>query len=600
MKQVMLSGLSWTAGVTAVMMAVLKMGGDFPTLQSFLSPRLLTAAGVTWIVFTGLFSLFKKSFLKKYALWALGIPLLWTVVFTFAYAFAGLPEKKHLGDYYMVSALAFSLPYISMAWTARIKRGRTLWMVIQGTAAGLMVIIPLIYLGYYFLFGGEMDMFAMMAVLSTHVTEVEAFIQTVGSPVMAAGAGLLTAAVFSACILGVRRVMQSAAGEVLIFRGNSMRFRILLVFLSVLFTGGFIRMMLHVFPYSIYKSLNSRGSEFQMLQQLDQNLDRNVKNMHLLIPDNGGEGTHIVVIGESADRDHMKAFTGDYPYQTTPWLSSMAGTPDFAMGYKAYSSFPNTLMSLSYALTSANQYGDMSLEHVVSLVDAVRAAGYETDWISFKNRSSLSTAAVTMIAERSDHSYWEQNPDGYALEVIKKLPPSKKRVIFINIAGSHYTYLSRVPLAERDRLGISSEDPYYDYDLTIAYTDQVLKDIFNYARENMNLQSMTYFSDHGENMKHYHTASPFFFDMVHIPFFVYLSPDYQLSHPGLMETLKSHEHRVFTNDLVFDTLSGILGAQTNFYQASYDFSSPVYAVTADQAMTLAGKRHISEDPDFSK
>lgn len=76
MKQVMLSGLSWTAGVTAVMMAVLKMGGDFPTLQSFLSPRLLTAAGVTWIVFTGLFSLFKKSFLKKYALWALGIPLL--------------------------------------------------------------------------------------------------------------------------------------------------------------------------------------------------------------------------------------------------------------------------------------------------------------------------------------------------------------------------------------------------------------------------------------------------------------------------------------------------------------------------------------------
>ena len=99
---------------------------------------------------------------------------------------------------------------------------------------------------------------------------------------MAAGAGLLTAAVFAACILGVRRVMKSAAGEVLIFRGNSMRFRILLVFLSILFTGGFIRMMLHVFPYSVYKSLNSRGSEFQMLQQLDQNLDRNVKNMHLL------------------------------------------------------------------------------------------------------------------------------------------------------------------------------------------------------------------------------------------------------------------------------------------------------------------------------
>lgn len=598
MKQVLLPSLLWTMGITGVMMAVLKAGGDFPTIQSFLAPRLLTAVGVAWIVLTGLFGLFNKPVLKKYAPWALIIPLLWTVVFTFAYAFAGLPEKKHLGDYYMVSALAFSLPYISMAWTSRMKRGWIFWMVLQGVAAALMIMIPLVYLGYYFLFGGEMDMFAMMAVLSTHVAEVEAFIQTVGSPGLSAGAVLLTAAVFSACILGVRQVMKSAAGETMVLRGNSMGFRMMLVFFSILFVGGFIRMMLHVFPYSVYKSLSSKGSEFQMMQQLNQNLDRNVQHMQLLVPDSSGEGTHIVVIGESANRDHMKAFTPAYPYQTTPWLSSEAGTPDFALGYKAYSSFPNTLMSLSYALTSANQYGDMSLEHVVSLVDAARAAGYETDWISFKNRSSLSTAAVTMIAERSDHSYWEQNPDGYALDVMKKLPPANKRIIFINIAGSHYTYLSRVPVAERDSLGVLPEDPYYDYDLTLAYTDQVLQNIFTYAKENMNLKSMTYFSDHGENMKHYHTASPFFFDMVHIPFFVYLSPDYRASHPGLMETLKSHEYRVFTNDLIFDTLSGILGAQTNFYHAAYDFSSPDYSITDDQAMTLAGKKKITEDPDF--
>lgn len=598
MKQVLLPSLLWTMGITGVMMAVLKAGGDFPTMQSFLAPRLLTAVGVAWIVLTGLFGLFNKPVLKKYAPWALIIPLLWTVVFTFAYAFAGLPEKKHLGDYYMVSALAFSLPYISMAWTSRMKRGWMFWMVLQGVAAALMIMIPLVYLGYYFLFGGEMDMFAMMAVLSTHVAEVEAFIQTVGSPGLSAGAVLLTAAVFSACILGVRQVMKSAAGETMVLRGNSMGFRMMLVFFSILFVGGFIRMMLHVFPYSVYKSLSSKGSEFQMMQQLNQNLDRNVQHMQLLVPDSSGEGTHIVVIGESANRDHMKAFTPAYPYQTTPWLSSEAGTPDFALAYKAYSSFPNTLMSLSYALTSANQYGDMSLEHVVSLVDAARAAGYETDWISFKNRSSLSTAAVTMIAERSDHSYWEQNPDGYALDVMKKLPPANKRIIFINIAGSHYTYLSRVPVAERDSLGVLPEDPYYDYDLTLAYTDQVLQNIFTYAKENMNLKSMTYFSDHGENMKHYHTASPFFFDMVHIPFFVYLSPDYRASHPGLMETLKSHEYRVFTNDLIFDTLSGILGAQTNFYHAAYDFSSPDYSITDDQAMTLAGKKKITEDPDF--
>lgn len=120
----------------------------------------------------------------------------------------------------------------------------------------------------------------------------------------------------------------------------------------------------------------------------------------------------------------------------------------------------------------------------------------------------MSSAGVTMIAERCDDSYWEKNYDGYTLEVLKKLPPAKKRIIFINIDGSHYTYIARVPVNLRDELGISKEDPYHDYDLTIAYDDRVMKEIFEYAKANLNLKSMIYFSDHGENMKHYHTTSP--------------------------------------------------------------------------------------------
>lgn len=76
-------------------------------------------------------------------------------------------------------------------------------------------------------------------------------------------------------------------------------------------------------------------------------------------------------------------------------------------------------------MTSANQYSDMSFEDVVSMVDVAKAAGYRTDWISFHNRSSMSSAGVTMIAERCDDSYWEKNYDGYTLEVLKKLPPAK-------------------------------------------------------------------------------------------------------------------------------------------------------------------------------
>ena len=111
---------------------------------------------------------------------------------------------------------------------------------------------------------------------------------------------------------------------------------------------------------------------------------------------------------------------------------------------------------------------------------------------------------------------------------------------------------------------------------------------------------MVYFSDHGENMEHYHTASPFYYDMVHIPFFVYLSPSYQAAHPRLMPALKSHEHQVFTNDLAFDTVTGIWDAKTNYYNPEYDFSSPKYSLNMDNARTMEGKHKISDDPFLKK
>lgn len=77
-------------------------------------------------------------------------------------------------------------------------------------------------------------------------------------------------------------------------------------------------------------------------------------------------------------------------------------------------------MSLSYALTNTNQYNKTALNDAVSLVDAAKAAGYRTDWISFQNRSSLASAGVSVIGERCDASYWENSLDGEAVKVMKK------------------------------------------------------------------------------------------------------------------------------------------------------------------------------------
>lgn len=601
MRKILLPALAWTVGIALAVMALLHLGGDFPDIYSYMQPRLGAGLLVMLLVALGLFFTMRRGYLRALLPWAAVPALVWAATFTWAYGFASLPEKRNLGEYYVLSALLFSLPYLYGAWLRRSGRGQGALQAAAGLFVFFVLLFPAVYIGYYLLFGGEMDMFAMMAIRVTSFSEAKEFILTMSSPVHAAEALLLLCALVGGSVFYVRSLRKrgDAAGDPL--RSHTKAVTIVFCVISVLFLGGCVRQIMHVFPIGIYRSLGSKGSDFLLLQTLSANLDKNVKEMTLEDPaEETCEGTHIVIIGESANRDHMKAFTPDYPEETTPWLSEMAGSPDLFLHRLAYSNFPNTLISLSYAMTSANQYGDSSFEHAVSMVDAARAAGYRTDWISFQNRSSLSSAGVTMIAERTDASYWETNYDGYATEVMKKLPPARKRVIFINLIGSHYTYLARVPVNKRETLGISASDPYHDYDLTIAYDDEVIRDIFEYAKENMDLKSLVYFSDHGENMEHYHTASPFFYDMVHIPFFVWLSPDYQAAHPELMPSLRAHEHTPFTNDLAFDTVTGIWQAKTNYYHAAYDLSSPEYAITMENAKTFEGKKTIRDDPVFQK
>lgn len=601
LKKIVIPSVCFPWGIAAFLMFILHFGGDFPDIYSYAQPRLGAAFAVMLIVSFGLFSVFSKDYLKRLLPWAVILPLLWAGTFTWAYGFASLPEKKHLGDYYVLGALLFSLPYVYTIGLTKCGYVRAALQVMYGAFNFFMLLFPLIYISYYWRFGGEMDLFALMAVRATHWEEVKEFLSTMGSPLLLGLAiGVLLLLLLAAYVLTQQVGRCAESGEGLL-RGSGKKIKVGLIVISILFFGGFIRQIIHVFPINLYRTMNSKGSEFQLLQNFNTNLDKNTAGLKLIDPADGlDEGTHIVIIGESANRDHLKAFTPSYPEDTTPWLSSKVNDPDFSLNYMAYSNFPNTLMSLSYAMTSANQYGDMDLSHAVSMVDAARAAGYRTDWISFHNRSSLSSAGVTLIAERSDASFWEKNYDEYVVDVMKKLPPAKRRVLFINIMGSHYTYLARVPADQRGALGISENDPYYGYDLTVAYTDRVIRDIFEYAKTHMNLKSLVYFSDHGENMEHFHSTSPFFYDMVHIPFFVYLSPDYQAAHPSLMPVLKSHEKRPFTNDLAFDTVTGLWRARTNFYHAAYDISSPDYAITMEDAKTFGGKRMVKDDPALAK
>ena len=317
-------------------------------------------------------------------------------------------------------------------------------------------------------------------------------------------------------------------------------------------------------------------------------------------------GTVIVVIGESASRNYMKAFTPDFPYDNTPWLSQQAlENPDFLLFKNVYSSWSQTVPTLQRALTEQSQYNDKEFYESASIIDVAKKAGYETWWFSNQGRYGQFDSAITMVAKTADHAEWTDDSYNYSdkydealLPYLEKIDPKKNNFVVLHLMGSHIYYYNRYPWTfnkwkTEEGAGTGTSTPAYAN--TILYTDYVLSQIFNYAKDNLNLVSMVYFSDHGENLEISHNPDVFSFDMVRIPMFIYLSPTYQRAFPERTEILRQHRGRYFTNDMLYDTVCGILNAPSNRYSPEQDFASDTYSFTRQALTTMLGDHLLTED-----
>ncbi len=322
--------------------------------------------------------------------------------------------------------------------------------------------------------------------------------------------------------------------------------------------------------------------------------------------------TVIVVIGESASRDYMRAFTPDFPFDDTPWLNEQLNNPDFTVFSHAYSSWSQTVPSLQRALTEQSQYNDKDFLDSVSIIDVAKKAGFDTTaWFSNQGRYGQYDSVTTLIAKTADRAEWTDDSytftDKYdidLLDYLKTVDATKNNFIVFHLIGSHIYYYNRYPYTfaqwtkeDGAKLGEAWADTTPSYANSIRYTDYVLRELFTYARDNLNLAAFLYFSDHGENLHISHNPDVFSFDMVRIPFFIYLSPEYQSLFPDEAHTLKRHREEYFTNDMLYDTLCGILGAtKNNRYEKTQDFSSADYGFGRDNLTTMLGSHAIAEDP----
>lgn len=512
------------------------------------------------------------------------------------------PDFRHLLNPYVMEALGFlSISVITAFWQQKARRPLSILIAI-GTflITTFQIICALIYFSYFLIYGSTFATADFLPFVQTHLSEAIGFLKSfISVKTFCLGVILLLVLFVPTITLLVRNIKNGGM--------SSAKWPKWIIALSVLlFAAGIINVR-HWIPRSF------PVLDYQLSQAYIHSI-RDAKKLHTinatkLVLANGINntlasrvpGTVLLVIGESETSDLMTAFTPSLPVDTTPWLTSEKENKDFYLFNHAYTNFPATAGALSMALTGINQYNEKEIGQVVTLLDVAKKAGYDTWWISNHRQLGAGNPSVDLVSSGADHTLWTTHAEGANIDLIsllKKVPRNGNHFIVLHLMGSHAKYDSRIP-DDWPYLSLpGADETENDYATTVDYTDYVLKNIFNYSKENLHMTAMAYLSDHGEDMKYGHGEGHVTWSMLHIPLFFYLSPEYETAFPNTAKALRNNREKIFTNDLLFDTMCGLIQAPNNDYSPTYDLTSPLYSLNADQALAVNGKWIVANDPSL--
>jgi heptose-I-phosphate ethanolaminephosphotransferase len=316
-------------------------------------------------------------------------------------------------------------------------------------------------------------------------------------------------------------------------------------------------------------------------------------------------GIYLLIIGESETRDHMSVY--GYSHKTTPWLEAEMRKSGTLLFQNAYSNHTHTVPALTYALTEKNQYNAMKLADAFSVIEIAKAAGYKTYWISNQQRWGVYETPVTQIIISADKQFWcnhgsEENYqtsyyDGDIARYIPDLTDVPHALVVVHLMGCHGSYKDRYP--PEYAMETSEDEQVKTYDGAVHYNDTALRVLIEAMSRYSQFKGWLYFSDHGEDPDTHsgHEASRFTWRKARIPLVMHFSDGFISENPEIFETLSSHREKYWTNDLLYDLMLTILGIENAPHREErFDLASPSYDRTKENAMTLHGKKRISEEP----
>jgi heptose-I-phosphate ethanolaminephosphotransferase len=323
---------------------------------------------------------------------------------------------------------------------------------------------------------------------------------------------------------------------------------------------------------------------------------------------------HIVVIGESASKDHFSSY--GYFIKTTPFLEGIQQNPNSIFFEQAYSEYLNTYPSLKGIL----------LKEQEGLINILNKGGVATYWLSNQTDKGFYDIPVARLAKVSQSAFFlnRNKPDDFSSEkdvdvllpafkkILNRVEGNKSTVIFIHTMGSHGFYCNRggedkfaqdyTEIEKKINFFFGSEKvslrSLQCYDGSIYETDRLLQEIYTLLKDRSDFGSLTYFSDHGEDVwqqtGHNHSAP--YHRKARIPYFSIFSDLYLNENPRIREALQENKGKIVSNTMLFHYFQSLVGVKSKkTYDPQFDISSSKYSPSKNELVIL-DSTYMEKDP----
>lgn len=544
-------------------------------------------------------TLWRRAGLPVFRLWPHGlVSLVWIFTYPLSYWIAFHLNTNFIDNHYDIAEGAYLFCFmvcLHLLLFRFVKKARRI-SCIMGLLQTLLLVLPVVQILYFISYGTPVSPAACLAMLQTNASEAREYVlQNLGV------AGILAVMLLFClllCLLVKGNFWKPAAS---VLPGKKIATAVLLFVLTAPYTCV-------TFPKTGALDALYNAKDYLYNASLFNELhSKSLADLQVTPPALRPEKPHtvIMVIGESASRYFMSAYR-ETKRDNSPWMRTRAADQDFILYRHAYASWGQTVPSLERALTEKNQYNDKEFHDSLTVIDLARKAGYETWWISGQGTIDTADTPITLVAKTADHSFWledtligttEKKYDEDLLPYLKQVDPARNNFIVLHIMGSHDNFINRYPPEFTRWKDPEEKDRMDEYDNSLAYTDKFLQDVHAYGVQNLNLQAMLYFSDHGLNpiRKRHPELSDFI--SLRIPMLLYLSPEYRKLYPETAAALQSHAESYFTNDLIYEMVAGILNIKSNHYDETNSLASPRYKYTRETLTTRLGQNSLAEDVD---